>query len=53
MRSLFTDAPIAYRRQNAGDYAIPSLELRADAAAPDMTGFAAHLRPAPEGADRP
>ena len=52
MRLLFTTSPIPYRRPHAGDYAIPSLELRADAAAPGVTGFAAHLRPAPEGAGR-
>ena len=46
MRLLFTDAPIPYRRQNAGDYAIPALELRGDAAASDATGFAAHVHPA-------
>ncbi len=52
MRSLFITSPIPYRRQNGGDYAIPSLERRTDAAAPGVTGFAAHLRPAPEGVDR-
>lgn len=44
MRALFTDEPIPYRRQNAGDYTIPSMELREEAAAPALTGFAAHLR---------
>ncbi|WP_216360253.1 hypothetical protein [Sphingobium yanoikuyae] len=44
MRALFTDEPIPYRRQNAGDYAIPSMELREEAAAPTLTGFAAHLQ---------
>lgn len=44
MRALFTDKPIPYRRQNAGDYAIPSMELREGAAAPTLTGFAAHLQ---------
>ncbi len=44
MRALFTDEPIPYRRQNGGDYAIPSMELREEVAAPTLTGFAAHLR---------
>lgn len=44
VRALFTSKAIPYRRQNAGDYAIPSMELREEAAAPTLTGFAAHLR---------
>ncbi|XEG70124.1 NAD(P)H-dependent oxidoreductase [Pseudomonas sp. abacavir_1] len=40
--SLFSAAPIPFRRQNAGDYEIPSLTLREDIA-PQLTGFAAHL----------
>jgi len=44
MRALFTDTPIPYRRQNAGDYAIPSMELREEAAVSTLTGFGAHLR---------
>ncbi|MDS0792648.1 NAD(P)H-dependent oxidoreductase [Burkholderia pseudomultivorans] len=34
--------PIPYRRQNAGDYEIPALTLKAEIA-PEQTGFAAHL----------
>lgn len=30
MRTLFTCAPIPYRKQNAGDYEIPSMTLRKD-----------------------
>jgi NAD(P)H dehydrogenase (quinone) len=44
MQTLFTDEPIPYRRQNAGDYAIPSMDLREEVGAPTLTGFAAHLR---------
>jgi len=44
MRALFIEEPIPYRRQNAGDYAIPSMELREEFATPALTGFAAHLR---------
>ncbi|SFC36646.1 NAD(P)H dehydrogenase (quinone) [Pseudomonas citronellolis] len=40
--SLFSAAPIPFRRQNAGDYEIPALTLREDIA-PQLTGFAAHL----------
>lgn len=43
MRTLFTMDPIPYRQQNAGDYAIPAMQLR-DEIAPGVTGFAAHLR---------
>ncbi|MGH8445455.1 MAG: NAD(P)H-dependent oxidoreductase [Solimonas sp.] len=39
---LWTTAPIPYRRQNAGDYEIPALTLRAGIA-PERSGFAAHL----------
>lgn len=39
--ALFTDEPIAFRRQNGGDYDIPALTLR-EGIAPGATGFAAH-----------
>ena len=39
--TLASTAPIAFRAQNAGDYAIPALTLR-DELAPGVTGFAAH-----------
>ena len=42
MRNLFDEAPIPFRRQNAGDYAIPSMELRIEAAPAHLMGFAAH-----------
>jgi NAD(P)H dehydrogenase (quinone) len=44
MRGLFTDAPIPYRKQNGGDYAVPSMELRTEAADPELVGFAAHVQ---------
>lgn len=44
MRALFTEAPIPYRPQNGGDYSIPAMELRSEAADPKLTGFAAHVR---------
>ena len=40
--TLFTSAPIPFRRQNAGEYEIPALTLRAEIA-PEKSGFAAHL----------
>jgi len=43
MRDLFTTLPIPFRRQNGGDYLIPSMELRPEAADPSLTGFAAHV----------
>jgi NAD(P)H dehydrogenase (quinone) len=45
MRGLFTIAPIAYRRQNGGDYDIPRCELRPGLEAPGDRGFALHLAP--------
>lgn len=43
MRTLTTASPIAYRRQNAGDYLIPSLQLRPGLGDPGESGFALHL----------
>lgn len=40
--TLGTTAPIPFRRQNAGDYAIPELTLRPDLA-PGEQGFGIHL----------
>jgi NAD(P)H dehydrogenase (quinone) len=40
--ALWSTAPIAFRSQNGGAYAIPALTLRDDLA-PGRTGFAAHL----------
>lgn len=45
MRDLFTTAPIPFRRQNGGDYVLPSLELRPDLAPAGVSGFALHLEP--------
>ena len=43
MRTLETTAPIAYRRQNGGDYLIPSMELR-DGLGAAAAGFGLHVR---------
>ncbi|MCG6204017.1 NAD(P)H-dependent oxidoreductase [Rhodopseudomonas sp. HC1] len=43
MRTLATVTPIAYRRQNGGDYLIPSMELRPGLGAAGATGFNLHL----------
>lgn len=42
MRTLFTSAPVPFRKQNGGDYAIPSMEPLPQVA-PGTTGFAAHV----------
>lgn len=44
LRMLASTPPIPYRRQNGGDYLIPSMELRPGLGAPGRTGFALHLR---------
>lgn len=43
MRTLFETQPIPFRRQNGGDYAIPSMELRPEVVRPDLDGFAVHI----------
>lgn len=43
LRTLATASPISYRRQNGGDYLIPSLQLRPEVGDPGATGFALHL----------
>lgn len=43
MRTLATTAPIAYRRQNGGDYLIPKMQLRPDLEDPGANGFALHI----------
>lgn len=55
MRTLATTSPIPYRRQNGGDYVIPSMQLRAGLESPGARGFALHLdRPDECGAaDKP
>lgn len=42
MRTLQTTPPIPYRRQNGGDYHIPSMTLRSDLGAHGASGFALH-----------
>ncbi|ESY67960.1 NAD(P)H-dependent oxidoreductase [Mesorhizobium sp. M0051] len=43
MRTFATTQPIPYRRQNGGDYLIPSMKLRSDLGDQNMTGFKLHL----------
>lgn len=43
MRTLFTSRPIPYRQQNAGDYLIPSMQLRPGLGDPGATGFGLHV----------
>ena len=43
MRALETTSPIPYRRQNGGDYLIPSMQLRPGLEDKNATGFAVHL----------
>jgi NAD(P)H dehydrogenase (quinone) len=43
MRTIEITPPIPYRQQNAGDYLIPSMQLRTDLGDPGTTGFALHL----------
>jgi NAD(P)H dehydrogenase (quinone) len=44
MRTIATIAPIPYRRQNFGDYLIPSAQLRPELGEPGARGFALHLQ---------
>ncbi|HWL69809.1 MAG TPA: NAD(P)H-dependent oxidoreductase [Geminicoccus sp.] len=43
MRTLATTPPLPYRRQNGGDYLIPSMQLRPGLGDPEAGGFALHL----------
>ncbi len=43
MRALASTPPLPYRRQNGGDYLIPSMQLRAGLEGPGTSGFALHL----------
>jgi NAD(P)H dehydrogenase (quinone) len=52
MRTLATTPPIPYRRQNGGDYLIPSMQLRPGLGDPDASGFALHLNGAGRLVDR-
>nr|WP_209780391.1 NAD(P)H-dependent oxidoreductase [Azospirillum agricola] len=42
MRTLDTTPPIPFRRQNGGEYLIPSLQLRPDLGSAEATGFSLH-----------
>lgn len=44
MRTLATTPPIPYRRQNGGDYLIPSMQLRPGLGDSGATGFALHRK---------
>lgn len=44
MRTLDSTPPIPFRRQNGGDYLIPSLELRPDLGAAGSSSFKLHLQ---------
>ena len=44
MRTLATTSPIPYRKQNGGDYLIPSLQLRPELGDPSEGGLALHRR---------
>jgi NAD(P)H dehydrogenase (quinone) len=43
MRTILTTAPIGYRKQNAGDYHIPVMQLRAGLGESSASGFALHI----------
>lgn len=47
LERLFSDEPIAFRRQNAGDY--PDRHVLGEGVAPGRTGFAAHVAATEEG----
>ena len=46
MQTLATTTPIPYRRQNFGDYEIPTMQLREDLETPGAIGFAIHRQDA-------
>ncbi len=46
MRSIETTRPISYRRQNGGDYHIPTMQLRTGLGAPKASGLALHIKDA-------
>ena len=50
MRTLETTAPIPYRRQNGGDYLIPTMQLRPGLGDRGAAGFGLHLDGAAEQA---
>src|SRR3954454_14642028 len=44
MRTLATTTAVPYRQQNAGDYLIPSMQLKPGLEPPGVTGFGLHLK---------
>ncbi len=44
MRTLATTPPIPYRKQNGGDYMIPTMQLRPGLEDSGTSGFALHVR---------
>ena len=50
MRTIATTRPISYRRQNGGDYLIPSMQLRPELGDAEATGFALHVDAGRDGA---
>lgn len=48
MHTLATTRPIPYRRQNAGDYLIPTMQLRPELGLPGAEGFKLHVARAEE-----
>ncbi|MCX2561860.1 hypothetical protein OQ252_10690 [Acetobacter farinalis] len=44
MRTLKTIASIPYRKQNDGDYQIPTMELKPGLEKPEASGFALHVQ---------
>ena len=51
MRTLATTEPIPYRRQNGGDYLIPSMQLRPGLSVSGVTGFSFHVNGGTDAAD--
>jgi NAD(P)H dehydrogenase (quinone) len=44
MRTLATTPPIPYRKQNGGDYLVPTMQLRPGLEDPGASGFSLHLK---------
>ena len=44
MQTIDTTLPIPYRRQNSGDYLIPTMQLRPELGLAGATGFAIHQK---------
>ena len=44
MRMLSSTSPIPYRKQNAGDYHIPTMELKTGLEQVGLSGFALHSK---------